>query len=336
MPRPELQRSRGNARERADNAGALERLTTGGPCAQDRSERTARGAGRESVLPDVSPAAACARVEAMWLLQLALTLAVLYAAVVTGMYLAQTWLLFPTALVGAARVQLPASARRLEARTPDGEVLVGVRIPARGEGGESAPGLLGFGGNAWNADAMALYLHDLFPDREVAAFHYRGYAPSTGKPSAEALLSDSVAGLRPRPASERARGCRRRRVQHRLRRGGLCGPAPARRRAGPGHALRLSGGPGPGPLLVGPRRPAPAPPHADHRLRPRFAGADGPRSWRSGTRSCRRGAARPCARRYRTWSSRPPWTRGTTTSTGLHTAQGVRPGPLAGERRRRR
>ena len=128
----------------------------------------------------------------MWLLQLALTLAVLYAAVVTGMYLAQTWLLFPTALVGAARVQLPASARRLEARTPDGEVLVGLRIPARGEGGESAPGLLGFGGNAWNADAMALYLHDLFPDREVVAFHYRGYAPSSGRPSAQALLADSV------------------------------------------------------------------------------------------------------------------------------------------------
>jgi len=129
----------------------------------------------------------------MWLLQLALTLAALYAAVVTGMYLAQTWLLFPTALVGAARVELPASAQRLEASTPDGEVLVGVRIPAAaGEGGESAPGLLGFGGNAWNADAMALYLHDLFPDREVAAFHYRGYAPSTGRPSAEALLSDSV------------------------------------------------------------------------------------------------------------------------------------------------
>ena len=128
----------------------------------------------------------------MWLLQLALTLAALYAAVVTGMYLAQTWLLFPTALVGAAPVRLPAAARRLEARTPDGEVLVGVRIPARGEGGESAPGLLGFGGNAWNADAMALYLHDLFPEREVAAFHYRGYAPSSGRPSAQALLADSV------------------------------------------------------------------------------------------------------------------------------------------------
>ncbi len=130
----------------------------------------------------------------MWLAHLALGLAALYAAAVAAMFLAQTWLLFPTALAGAARVRLPASAQRLEASTPDGEVLVGVRIPAAaGEGAdESAPALLGFGGNAWNADAMALYLHGLFPGREVAAFHYRGYAPSTGRPSAEALLEDSA------------------------------------------------------------------------------------------------------------------------------------------------
>ncbi len=127
-----------------------------------------------------------------WLAHLALGLVALYAAAVGAMYLAQTWLLFPTALAGAARVQLPASAERLEARTPDGEVLAGVRIPARGEAGERAPTLLGFGGNAWNADAVALHLHGLFPGREVAAFHYRGYAPSTGRPGAEALLSDSV------------------------------------------------------------------------------------------------------------------------------------------------
>jgi uncharacterized protein len=128
----------------------------------------------------------------MWIVPLALTLAALYAAVVSGMYLAQTWLLFPTTLAGLARVQLPASARRLEIRAPDGEVLAGVHIPAEGEGDEHAPKLLGFGGNAWNAEAMALHLHDLFPDREVAAFHYRGYAPSGGRPSAAALLSDSV------------------------------------------------------------------------------------------------------------------------------------------------
>jgi uncharacterized protein len=72
-------------------------------------------------------------------------------------------------------------------------VLAGVRIPAAtGARDARAPALLGFGGNAWNADAVALYLHGLFPDREVAAFHYRGYAPSTGTPSAEALLADSV------------------------------------------------------------------------------------------------------------------------------------------------
>ena len=59
----------------------------------------------------------------MWVAHLALGLAALYATVVAAMFLAQTWLLFPTALAGAARVQLPASARRLEAMTPDGEVL---------------------------------------------------------------------------------------------------------------------------------------------------------------------------------------------------------------------
>jgi len=130
----------------------------------------------------------------MWVAHLALGLPALYAAAVAAMYLAQTWLLFPTALAGAVRVHLPASAQRLEAKTPDGEVLVGVRIPAAaGEGADGrAPTLLGFGGNAWNADAVALHLHGLFPGREVAAFHYRGYAPSTGRPSAQALLADSV------------------------------------------------------------------------------------------------------------------------------------------------
>ena len=40
---------------------------------------------------------------------------------------------------------------------------------------------------------MALHLRGLFPHREVVAFHYRGYAPSGGRLSAEALLADSVA-----------------------------------------------------------------------------------------------------------------------------------------------
>jgi hypothetical protein len=52
--------------------------------------------------------------------------------------------------------------------------------------------VFGFGGNAWNANDVAAYLHGLFPDTEVVAFHYRGYTPSTGQPSADALLADAV------------------------------------------------------------------------------------------------------------------------------------------------
>jgi pimeloyl-ACP methyl ester carboxylesterase len=129
----------------------------------------------------------------MSVVYVALSLAALYAAVIAGMYFAQTWLLFPTLLAGATRVQLPASTQRLEVRPPDDAILVGMRIRSlRGEL-DDAPTLLGFGGNAWNAKTMALVLHRLFPDRDVVAFHYRGYAPSSGKPSAQALLSDSLA-----------------------------------------------------------------------------------------------------------------------------------------------
>ena len=130
------------------------------------------------------------RIEAMWVVHLMLTLAALYAIIITAMYFAQTRLLFPTIFAGPARVQLPASTQRLEVGTPGGERLAGVLIPCLGATAEGAPTLLGFGGNAWNAEATALSLHALFPHRNVVAFHYRGYAPSTGRPSARALFSD--------------------------------------------------------------------------------------------------------------------------------------------------
>ena len=116
----------------------------------------------------------------LWVVHLALGLAALYAAIIAGFYFAQTWLLFPTTLAGAARVQLPASTQPLKVRTADGENLAGVRIPCQGGRAEGAPTLLGFGGNAWNAEAMALTLQRLLPDRDVVAFHYRGYALSSG------------------------------------------------------------------------------------------------------------------------------------------------------------
>jgi hypothetical protein len=61
----------------------------------------------------------------MWAIQLALSLAALYAAIIAGMYFIQTWFLFPTFLARATRVRLPESARRLKVTTPDGESLVG-------------------------------------------------------------------------------------------------------------------------------------------------------------------------------------------------------------------
>ena len=45
----------------------------------------------------------------MWVVHLALGLTALYAAIITAMYFAQTWLLFPTALARAAAVRPPTS-----------------------------------------------------------------------------------------------------------------------------------------------------------------------------------------------------------------------------------
>jgi pimeloyl-ACP methyl ester carboxylesterase len=128
----------------------------------------------------------------MWLLYLVLGAIILYAGLVTAIALGQTKLLFPVQLTAGSRPSLPSSAVRLEVTTPDGERLVGVRLGPSGLPSESEPLLLGFGGNAWNAEIMALYLHGLFPEYRVVTFHYRGYRPSSGQPSASALMADSL------------------------------------------------------------------------------------------------------------------------------------------------
>ena len=173
----------------------------------------------------------------MSLLYFALGLIAVYVAIVTAMYVGQTWLLFPTALARMVRVQLPSSTQHLEVRTPDGESLKGIRTPSMEEAAQNAPTLLGFGGNAWNAKATALTLHRLFPDRDAVAFHYRGYAPTNGRPSAEALMSDSLA-IFEFPATGTDRGTDRRgRVQHRLWRRRLSRPASTGCRINPGHSI---------------------------------------------------------------------------------------------------
>jgi uncharacterized protein len=126
----------------------------------------------------------------MLVVKLAAGLATLYLVTVGLVALAQDRLLFPRWAAGATPDALPASAEQLLLEVPSGHRLAGVRIPA----GDGPPGtlVLGFGGNAWNADALAAYLHSVYPDRDVAAFHYRGYGPSTGRPSTRALLADAL------------------------------------------------------------------------------------------------------------------------------------------------
>lgn len=101
----------------------------------------------------------------------------------------QTHLIFPVHAVAPAG-PLPASADRLSVMTPDRQTLQGVHIPPE-RPDTSRTLILGFGGNAWNGQDVAEYLHELYPEHDVAAFHYRGYPPSTGSPSANALIADA-------------------------------------------------------------------------------------------------------------------------------------------------
>jgi pimeloyl-ACP methyl ester carboxylesterase len=101
----------------------------------------------------------------------------------------QSHMIFPVHAVPPAG-PLPKGAEHLSIATPDGETLQGVLIPAD-EPDADRTMILGFGGNAWNGQDVGEYLHEVFPDHDVVAFHYRGYKPSTGLPSAEALIGDA-------------------------------------------------------------------------------------------------------------------------------------------------
>lgn len=117
----------------------------------------------------------------------------LYLVVLVLLFTLQTRMIFPASAAGAGAVPLPVGAERLTLDTPDGHRLHGSLIPGRPPLNDvPAPVVLGFGGNAWNADSAALTLHDLFPTADIVTFHYRGYAPSTGAPGAKALTGDAL------------------------------------------------------------------------------------------------------------------------------------------------
>jgi pimeloyl-ACP methyl ester carboxylesterase len=100
----------------------------------------------------------------------------------------QTQIMFPTHAV-APPGPLPRGTERHSIRTADGDTLHGVHIPGRTRGDK--PLILGFAGNAWNTEDAATFLHQLYPEADIVAFHYRGYRPSTGSPSADTLIADA-------------------------------------------------------------------------------------------------------------------------------------------------
>jgi pimeloyl-ACP methyl ester carboxylesterase len=101
----------------------------------------------------------------------------------------QSQLVFPAHAVPKAG-PWPPGAERLSLIAPDGARLEGIEL-APDRPTEENRLILGFGGNAWNAQDVGEYLHELCPGEHVVVFHYRGYAPSQGSPSAEALISDA-------------------------------------------------------------------------------------------------------------------------------------------------
>lgn len=113
----------------------------------------------------------------------------LYLLILLTLFVAQTAILFPAGQVGPPG-PMPAGAGRLSMTSASGERLHGIHIPPVIPAGERLL-VIGFGGNAWNAEAMAAYMHDLYPEAHVVAFHYRGYRPSAGAPGAAALLADA-------------------------------------------------------------------------------------------------------------------------------------------------
>lgn len=127
--------------------------------------------------------------------------AVLYGLVVGGLYAMQEGLIFPRGMAQRALYPLPDGNERLTLRTVDGHNLHGNLVRAVGP---SRGLLIGFSGNAWNADDCTAFMAARFKDVDIVVFHYRGYAPSEGAPSEAALFADALliydhmtAGMKP-------------------------------------------------------------------------------------------------------------------------------------------
>lgn len=115
--------------------------------------------------------------------------AALYALYVGSLYLFQDKLVYRRDMATTANYPLPEGTERLDLRTADGETIAGNLVRAR----RPSRGLvIGFSGNAWNADDCTTFIAHRLDDVDIAVFHYRGYHPSTGTPSEAALFTDAL------------------------------------------------------------------------------------------------------------------------------------------------
>ena len=119
--------------------------------------------------------------------------AAFYGAICLIMWAMQERLLFPTWIVSASG-PLPPGAERLTLTTTDGTTLEGVYLPPARPDADTTL-LLAFGGNATNAQFLTERLQHAFPSHAIAAFHYRGYTPSSGSPDAAAMADDAPAAF---------------------------------------------------------------------------------------------------------------------------------------------
>ena len=113
----------------------------------------------------------------------------LYGLVVLAVFLLQGRLVFPAGMVPEGAP--PPRAERATLVAEGGVRLAGVEIPPS-TASAAPPVVLGFAGNAWNADSMATLLASLYPEARIITFNYRGYAGSEGTPSADALVADAL------------------------------------------------------------------------------------------------------------------------------------------------
>ncbi|MGI9502769.1 MAG: alpha/beta hydrolase, partial [Geminicoccaceae bacterium] len=126
------------------------------------------------------------------MLKLLLVLALGYGALVAFMYSAQTSMIFPGMRLPSRPLDQPVTPERLTLMREEGLGIAGMVYAPGGE--EPSKGLLiGFGGNAQDADILGQELAETFADMHVAVFHYRGYGDSAGKPSEAALFADALA-----------------------------------------------------------------------------------------------------------------------------------------------